>query len=115
MLLGFLEGLTGLLVLVGELISAPSEMASFDTMIPEESPLQLPPAPSGLTSAPYSPFQRKSCTVHPDAALWFSIWESSESNNQIIGTPGHLSHLIVLLWLHSLFPGMHYEGLWWMS
>ena len=32
-------------------MSAPSEMASFDTMIPEKPPLQLAPAASGLTSA----------------------------------------------------------------
>ncbi len=47
-----LEALTSLPGLAGELVSAPSEMASFDTMIPEKPPLQLAPAASGLTSEP---------------------------------------------------------------
>ena len=51
-----MEGLKGLLLLAGELMSAPSEMASFDTMIPEEAPLQLTPAPSGLTGKPWRLF-----------------------------------------------------------
>ena len=47
-----LEGLTVLFDVAVELVSATSEMASFDTMILEKPPLQLAPAPSGLTSKP---------------------------------------------------------------
>lgn len=47
-----LEGLTVLSDLAGDLVSAPSEMASFDTMIPEKPPLQLASALSGPTSKP---------------------------------------------------------------